>query len=149
MIILQLIFAMTAVYFSASIFHAPKRLSKYIALIGGIGWLCYLYFSNSYDQMVATYLSSFFIALLSHLAAIFFKIPVTVFFIPSYFPLVPGATMYQSVYSYIMGDFSAGNSYLLETIFIAIMIALAIFTADSLFRIYFLIRSKLIAKNVP
>lgn len=147
--IVQFFFALIAVYFTASVYQSPEKLLKHTALIGGLGWLCYLFFSKDYNLMLATYLSSFLIATLSTIAAIFFKVPVTVFFIPSFIPLVPGATMYRSIYSYIMGDSSAGTAYLLETFFIAIMIALAILTTDSLFRIFFLIKSKLQVKNIP
>ncbi len=147
--IVQLLFALVAVYFTASVYQSPERLLKYTALIGGLGWLTYLFFSKDYNLMLATYLSSFLIATLSNISAIYFKVPVTVFFIPSFIPLVPGATMYRSIYSYIMGDTPSGTAYLLETFFIAIMIALAILTTDSLFRIISLIRSKLKAKNIP
>lgn len=147
--IIQLFFSLIAVYFTASVYQSPKKLIKFTALIGGLGWLCYLFFIKDYNLMVATYLSSFLIATLSNIAAIFFKVPVTVFFIPSFIPLVPGATMYRSIYSYIIGDSPAGTAYLLETFFIAIMIALAILTSDSLFRTYFLIKSKVQIKNIP
>lgn len=147
--IIQLFFSIIAVYFTASVYQSPEKLLKYTALIGGLGWLCYLFFLKDYNLMVATYLSSLLIATLSNIAAIFFKVPVTVFFIPSFIPLVPGATMYRSVYSYIIGDSPAGNAYLLETLFIAIMIALAILTSDSLFKTFFLIKSKLQIKNIP
>ena len=145
----QFFFSVIAVYFTASVCQSPKKLMKYTALIGGLGWLSYLAFAKDFNLMVAIYLSSFIIATLSNLAAMFFKVPVTVFFIPSFIPLVPGSTLYRSVYSYIMGNSPAGTAYLLETFFIAIMIALAILTTDSLFRTYFLIKSRLQVKNSP
>lgn len=147
--IIQLFFAIIAVYFTASVYQSPKKLLKYTAAIGGLGWLCYLFFAKDYNPILATYLSSLLIAILSHIGAMFFKVPVTVFFIPSFIPLVPGATMYRSVYSYIMGNYPLGNSYLLETLFIAVTIALGILTADSLFRLFFLVKSRLKIKNIP
>ena len=45
--------------------------------------------------------------------------------------------MYQSVYAYITNKPLLGNTYLLETIFTSGMIALAILTVDSMFRIYY------------
>lgn len=133
----QVIAAVIAVYFTALIFEAPKSLRIYIGLLGGIGWFAYLFFIGKYDYIIASYLSSFIIAFSSHLAARKFKVPVTVFFIPSFFPLVPGAKMYQAVYSYITNNPTLGNKYLLETLFISGMIALAILTVDSIFRIYY------------
>lgn len=147
--ITQLFFAIVAVYFTASAYHSPEKLLKYTALIGGLGWFAYLLLSKDYNLMLATYLSSFLIATLSNISAIIFKMPVTVFFIPSFIPLVPGSTMYRSIYSYIRGNSSAGTAYLLEAFLIATMIALAILTTDSLFRIFFLIKAKLKTKNIP
>ena len=133
----QVFAAIVTVYVTAIVFDVPTKLRIYISLLGGLGWFCYLSFLNPYGFIVATYLSSFLIAFFSHLGARKFKVPVTVFFIPSFFPLVPGAKMYRAVYSYITGKSSLGNAYLLETLLISGMIALAILTVDSIFRIVY------------
>lgn len=140
---IQFIFSIIAVYFTASVYQSPEKLIKYTALIGGLGWLCYLFFSKDYNLIVATYFSSLLISILSNMAAMFFKVPVTVFFIPSFIPLVPGSIMYRSVYSYIMSDFLSGNAYLIEALLIAVMIALAILTTDSIFKTFFVLKAKL------
>ncbi len=137
MMIFQVIAAIITVYCTAIVLNAPRRLNLFIGLLGGIGWFAYLFFISRYDYILATYLSSFVIAFFSHLGARKFKVPVTIFFIPSFFPLVPGAKMYLSVYSYITNKALLGNAYLLETIFTSGMIALAILTVDSMFRIYY------------
>lgn len=135
----QVVSAVIAVYFSCVFFDAPKKLSWYIALLGGAGWLVFLMFQERLGTYSATYISGLFIAFLSHLAARKFKTPVTVFFIPGFFPLVPGAGMYRTVYWYIMKDPEMGKHYLNETFMVAGMIALAIFTIDSLFKVYSII----------
>ena len=124
--IYQVISALIAVYFSCIVFEAPKRLLIHISIIGGIGWFVYLFFLDSSGLQLATYYSGLTIAFLSHLAARYFKAPVTVFFIPGFFPLVPGAGMYRTVYAFFVG----------QTMITAGMIALAIFTVDSIFRLY-------------
>ncbi|MGY3725249.1 Uncharacterized membrane protein YjjB, DUF3815 family [Granulicatella balaenopterae] len=133
--IIQVISAIIAVYFSAIVFEAPKKLLPYIAFIGGGGWLIYLLILQYFDISIATYLSGLAIAFSSHIAARQFKAPVTVFFIPGFFPLVPGAGMYKTVYWYITGDSLQSQANLNQTMVIAGMIALAIFTVDSLFRL--------------
>ena len=82
----QVFAAIVAVYATAIVFDVPSKLRIYISLLGGLGWFCYLSFLNPYGFIVATYLSSFLIAFFSHLGARKFKVPVTVFFIPSFFP---------------------------------------------------------------
>ena len=101
--IYQVISALIAVYFSCIVFEAPKRLLIHISIIGGIGWFVYLFFLDSSGLQLATYYSGLTIAFLSHLAARYFKAPVTVFFIPGFFPLVPGAGMYRTVYAFFVG----------------------------------------------
>lgn len=134
--IFQVISAVIAVYFSCIVFEAPKRLIKFSAVIGGLGWFVYLFFLDSHGLQIATYFSGLTIAFCSHLAARHFKAPVTVFFIPGFFPLVPGAGMYRTVYSFFVGDVAKGQYYFGQTITTAGMIALAIFTVDSIFHLY-------------
>ena len=133
--IIQVIFAIIAVLATSVVLNASKKLIIYIGLIGGIGWATYLICLPLYNLYIATYLSSVVIALISHISARYFKAPVTVFFIPSYYTLVPGALMYQSVYSYINGTMNLGSKYMFDTLMIAGMIALKIFTVDTLFMV--------------
>lgn len=147
MILFQVVSALIAVYFSAIVFEAPKPLLIWIACIGGSSWLVYLLFIDSIGPFAATYISGLVVATFSHLAARFFKAPVTVFFIPGFFPLVPGAGMYRTVYWFITGNVVKGNAYLQETLTIAGMIALAIFTIDSFFRIYSEIQKQIQTKK--
>ena len=82
--IYQVISALIAVYFSCIVFEAPKRLLIHISIIGGIGWFVYLFFLDRSGLQLATYYSGLTIAFLSHIAARYFKAPVTVFFIPGF-----------------------------------------------------------------
>ena len=124
--IYQVISALIAVYFSCIVFEAPKRLLIHISIIGGIGWFVYLFFLDSSGLQLATYYSGLTIAFLSHLAARYFKAPVTVFFIPGFFPLVPGAGMYRTVYAFFVGDDCTCDFY--GRVDFPSLLSLAIFT---------------------
>jgi uncharacterized membrane protein YjjB (DUF3815 family) len=63
------------------------------------------------------------------------KSPVTHFFIPGIIPFVPGAGMFNFVYSIIEEKNSSAVFYLIQTIEIAGIIALSIFIVDSVFRL--------------
>lgn len=138
----QLLCTLVAVYFSAAVFETPRRFTKYIAVIGCLGWAMYLGLIDQLGYAIATYCSSLLVAFLSHFSARYFKAPVTVFFIPAFFPLVPGAGMYRTAYAFMSGDAIKGQQFLGITLMTAGMIALAIFTVDSLFRIQFLIKQR-------
>ena len=65
-----------------------------------------------------------------------FKAPVTVFLIAGILPTVPGAGMYRIAYSIVANDRAGCAYYLLQTLEIAGMIALAIFIVDAIFRVH-------------
>lgn len=131
--IVKVFIAFWAVLFSGIIFNAPKKLLVYIGALGALGWTVYLLVLDSYGASLATFASSVVIAFTAHLAARYSKTAVTIYFLPAFFPLVPGVSMYRSVHYYFTRDTSLGQYYLLDALATAGMIALAIFAVDSLF----------------
>lgn len=132
----QVISAIIGVYFSCIVFDAPKKVTPYVAIVGGVSWFVYLALVDSTNLYIATFFSGVIVATISHLLARLFKMPVTVFFIPGFFPLVPGASAYRTMYWIMQGDMAQANHFFTATLGVAGMIALAIFTVDSLFRLY-------------
>ena len=121
---------------AGSIFlEAPKKYMFHSGYVGAIGWGTYLLSSNLYSPVASTYIAGLVISTLSHLLSRIHKIPVTSFFIPGVFPLVPGLSMYRAVYHFINGFGQTGQVFLEEVIKISGMIALAIFTIDMAFKI--------------
>jgi len=86
------------------------------------------------STVLSTFLAVLFVAVFSHIAARLEKMPVTVFLIPCIFPFVPGAGMFQIVYSLIENRPDDAMRYFFETIEIAGAIALAIFAVDTIFK---------------
>ena len=90
---------------------------------------------NELGVVFSSFLSVLAIAFLAHLFARIFKEPVTVFLIAGILPTVPGAGMYRTAYYLIQNDSEKSGYYLLQTLEIAGVIALAIFIMDTLFKI--------------
>ncbi|WP_320162903.1 threonine/serine exporter family protein [uncultured Trichococcus sp.] len=132
-IILEMAVAFVAVFFIAVTLEAPKRTLRYGALAGALGWGVYLVGLLFLDIVAATFLASLFIAWIAHLFARLLKTPVTIYFIPAFITLVPGAGVYQSVYSFINKEYAVAQQHLVLTLQISGAIALAIFIVDSLF----------------
>ena len=132
-IALEMVVAFVAVFFIAVTLEAPKRTLRYGALAGGLGWGVYLVGLLFMDIVAATFMASLFIAWIAHLLARFLKTPVTIYFIPAFITLVPGAGVYQSVYSFINKEYAVAQQHLVLTLQISGAIALAIFIVDSLF----------------
>lgn len=132
-IMVEMVVAFVAVYFIAITLETPKRTLSYGALAGSLGWGVYLVGLSFLDIVGATFLASLFIAWIAHLFARFLKTPVTIYFIPAFIALVPGAGVYQSVYAFINKEYAEAQQHLVLTLQISGAIALAIFIVDSLF----------------
>ena len=146
-ILLEMVVAFVAVFFIAVTLEAPKRTLRYGAMAGGLGWGVYLVGLLFMDIVAATCMASLFIAWIAHLFARYLKTPVTIYFIPAFITLVPGAGVYQSVYSFINKEYALAQQHLVLTLQISGAIALAIFIVDSLFGL--VARIKASKKNSP
>ncbi len=122
----------------ALLLETPKKYLLHAGIIGAIGGGVYLYcVQQGMSPVPASFLSALAIAFASHTFARIFKAPVTVFLIAGILPTVPGAGMYRTVYYIIANDREKSAYYLLQTLEIAGMIALAIFIVDAVFKICF------------
>ena len=119
----------------AVLLETPKKYLLHAGVTGAIGGGIYLYCTQrEMDVVLASFLSALAIAFVSHVFPRVFKAPVTVFLIAGILPTVPGAGMYRIVYYIIANDREMCSYYLIQTLEIAGMIALAIFIVDTVFR---------------
>ncbi len=125
----------------AIIFHTQRREWLFCGITGGLGWLVYLICMHAGMGVVA---SSFFatlaLAWISRVFAFCRKTPVTVFLIAGIFPLVPGAGIYYTGYHIFMSDNTQALAKGMETIKIAVAIALGIGVVLSLPAFFFTLR---------
>ena len=117
----------------------PRKMILKTAIIDMAGWGLYLFCLDFFHWSIilSTYIAGLLIASLSHGFARLFKEPVTVFFIPGFFTLVPGGGMYRTAFYLFQGNTPRGLSELSTTLFIALAIALAVFTCDTTVQIIF------------
>lgn len=117
--------------------ETPGKYLWQTGVVGSIGGGVYLLCTHrGVDVVPASFFSALAIAFTAHLFARIFKAPVTVFLIAGILPTVPGAGMYRIAYSIIANDRAGCAYYLLQTLEIAGMIALAIFIVDAIFRVH-------------
>lgn len=130
---LQVAVAFVSTIAFAVIFHAPKKELLYTGLTGGAGWLVYLLAQAFGSGVVASsFLATLALAWLSRAFSFARKTPVTVFLICGIFPLVPGAGIYYTGYNFFMGNDALALEKGLETIKIAVAIALGTGIVQSL-----------------
>ena len=136
-LILGVIGSFIAIIAFSILLETPRKYLIHTGVVGAIGGGVYLCCTlNGMDVVPASFLSALAIALTAHSFARIFKAPVTVFLIAGILPTVPGAGMYRTVYYIIANDRVKCSFYLLQTLEIAGMIALAIFIVDAIFRIH-------------
>ncbi|WP_099469570.1 threonine/serine exporter family protein [Konateibacter massiliensis] len=134
-IIIQTLGAFFAVVGFCGIMEAPKKFRFWSGAAGSICWFIYLTVLRLNDsKLISAFLSSLAVAFFAHMAARRLKAPMTVFLIPGILPLVPGGSIYYSVYYLIQNNSVQATYYLMETLQIAGAIALAVFLMDSFFR---------------
>ena len=128
--------AFLAIFGFSIILDVPKKFLLYAGAAGGVCWFVYLLALQAGRSLImAAFLSSLVVSILSHIFARVLKAPVTVFLVAGILPTVPGAGMYRAVYYIIADDRARSSYYLLQTLEIAGVIALAIFIVDTVFRI--------------
>ena len=130
---LQVLVAFVSTIAFAVIFHAPRKELFFTGLTGGIGWLVYLLAGALGSGVVASsFLATLALAWLSRAFSFSRRAPVTVFLICGIFPLVPGAGRDYTGYNFFMGNDALALEKGLETIKIAIAIALGTGIVQSL-----------------
>ena len=131
----KVIGAFLAIMAFAIMLETPKKYLWCAGTVGAIGWFVYLLAERQgMNTIVATFISAAVIAFVSHIFARIFKTPVTVFLIAGILPTVPGAGMYKVVYHLIQRDSQMSAHYLVTTLELAGVIALALFVVDAIFR---------------
>lgn len=105
--------------------------------IGSLGYIIYcILLIEGKTAYIALFISSFLVTIISHVFARSFKQPTTIYTILGNFPLVPGATIYDSVLKVLAGEDAEARLLVSQGIGMAIGISLGIVAADTLAIIY-------------
>lgn len=120
----------------AILLECPKKYLVYAGIIGAVGGCVYLASMEfQTGPVMASFLSALVIAFMSQTFARCLRAPVTIFLIPGILPTVPGAGMYRIIYFIMAGQKTKSAYYLIQTLEIAGMIALAIFLVNTIFTV--------------
>ena len=92
------------------LFSVPRHYYPQCGLIGGAGWLAYSLLINVSGDHASVLIATMIVILLSRIAAVKEKCPVTVFMITGLFPLVPGAGIFWTTYYIVTEQLSPALS---------------------------------------
>ena len=127
MMALQIIAAFFATVSFAVLFHIPREEYLFAGITGAFGWAVYLIMLKIYPSLTtASFVAAVALALLARIFAVYRKTPITVFLICGIFPLVPGADIYYTAYHFIMNENHLAAEKGIESIKIAVAIAVGI-----------------------
>lgn len=115
--------------------HGRKLLLS--ALGGGLTWAFYLLLDRmGFSYQIAYFFSAVAAALYAECMARKCKAPATIFLIPSIVPLIPGGSLYYTMLSAVAGELDAFTKRGMQTLNIAISIAVGVVLVSVLFKLY-------------
>lgn len=126
-IMIQTISAFFATCFFGILFRIPKKQLLFSGVTGAFGWLLYLIADTYSDSIIiANFSGAVGVSFLARFLAKKRKTPITIFLASGIIPLVPGASIYRTMYAMITQDIEQTTFYAVQTLEIAGIIAMAI-----------------------
>jgi len=127
-IILQLAMAFVGALGFSMIFNVGRSYLLPASIGGFLSWAIYLFCFDCMhlDLMVSTIVSAAFCQIYAEIFARFMKCPTTVFYIPAVVPLIPGGSLYNTMYAAVFRNWEQFRSYGLQTLQVTLGIAIGI-----------------------
>ena len=128
--------------------NAPKSALIPAGLTGGIGWSVYYFLIHTTNNdILANFLASILVALISEILARKLKYPAILFVIPGIIPLVPGLGMYNTMIYLVQSNYELAISKGANVLFIGGAISLGVLVVTSLSRTLNIVSLAKIHKN--
>jgi len=136
--IIQLILSFFATAGIGVIFNVPRKNLIYCGFVGAVGWMIYFILTeHGMDIVYASFFSSFVIAIVAHLYARRFKMPMIIFIIGGIIPLVPGGMAYNAMRNVVEADYIQGLQYGFKAFLITGAIVIGLVFAEVLIQLVF------------
>lgn len=133
----QFIISFLATMLFSILFNAPRRLLLACGFVGAMGWIIYkLTFDADLGKVLASFLGSFILGLMSHVMSRRYKRPVIIFIVPGIIPLVPGGLAYEATRFLVSNEYTHAVNTFLEVTLISGAIAFGILCAEIIYYIY-------------
>lgn len=131
------------------IFNTPRRTLISCGLVGMTGWLIYRsYVMVLEDPVQASFAGAFAVALVAHLLAKKFKMPMIIFSVAGIIPLVPGSKAYNAMRNIVENNYLEAISFASEALMISGAVAMGLVFAEVMMQIVFKQQAKRIQKKI-
>ncbi|AVQ16706.1 threonine/serine exporter family protein [Fusobacterium gonidiaformans] len=119
------------------LFNVKGNNLLHTCIAGGISWAVYLFCStHSCSLSFSYFLATFILSLYSEIIARIKKTPVTSILIAAMIPLAPGGGIYYTMLHILQKNYPLALSKGVDTLIIAGSMAIGVFSASALFRVY-------------
>lgn len=120
------------------IFNIPKKTLISCGLVGMSGWLFYRsYLFLFEDPIQGTFVGAFIVAIVAHILAKIFKMPMIIFSVAGIIPLVPGGRAYNAMRNIVENDYMEAVDFGAQALMISGAIAMGLVFAEVLMQFYF------------
>ncbi|MDK9859202.1 threonine/serine exporter family protein [Staphylococcus equorum] len=134
--VLQFIVSFLATMLFSIIFNAPRRLLLACGFVGAMGWIIFkLTVDLDFGKVMASFLGSFILAIMSHVMSRRYKRPVIIFIVPGITPLVPGGLAYEATRYLVSNQYTLATNTFLEVTLISGAIAFGILCAEIIYHL--------------
>lgn len=88
------------------VFNAPRKSLLQCGFVGMVGWMAYIILADSgVDVVQASFVGAFAVAIIAHVMAKRFKMPIIIFSVAGIIPLVPGGLSYDAMRHVAANDY--------------------------------------------
>lgn len=142
-ILIQIVLSFIATSCFAVIFNAPVKVLPWCGIVGSLGWTIYYLLSQAgVYEVHATFVGAFVVAIVAHIYARRFRMPMIVFSVSGIIPLVPGSIAYNAMRNIVEVDYLAGMEYGMRAFLISGAIAMGLVFAEVIMQFMYRIMRK-------
>ena len=135
-IIQHLVLSFVATACFGVIFNAPIKAIPYCGLVGMVGWtLNFMLGEVGIESIHAAFICAFIVAIVAHIFARRYRLPMIVFSVSGIIPIVPGGTAYNSMRHIVELDYLMGMQYGMRAFLISGALAMGLVFAEVIMQV--------------
>lgn len=135
--IFQIFSAVTTTFGFGLMFNIKNKNLIHTSIAGGLSWAIYLLGQKlEFPEGLSYFIATFTMAIYSEIVARKISTPVTTILIAALIPLAPGGGIYYTMYNLLDKNYPIAVQKGIQTFIIAGAMAVGIFSASTLFKLY-------------
>ena len=108
------------------LFNVQQKHYWWCGIVGAVGYVCYCLADIRTTVTFATFFATLVVVLFSRILTVKRRCPITIFLVSGIFPLVPGASVYNTAYYFVMNDLAQATIWGINSLKVAFAIVLGI-----------------------